>query len=615
MPFFKKNVMDPLLQDLPEDFETGSVDRGDVSDLETSIVETTEEVVTESAESGVPVSEKPSSRFPARKKRRFGRVCNFGTTEAGGDTVENELFSDAQNRPFALVPPTRNIGKGIEKHLAPVIKGGKEGPEVIVQGSMAPTQNMINDAIKVVPPTRNGLLTAEEVVHKVNPDYGVETARSYILGSSNYYGVEDKVDTLPPFLPASNQIAGSTTEGKKRKRILAQRDLQEVQRELSSLNEGALTKAREFGEALTILVQTKNENPYVKYAILVAMNMQISSMTYVEKSDTNQIITEQQRRVDETLSRIRRLASCTSYLTREHVFDGMKVQYLLPGQPGGLIDSLRVHPGEAPLVYEKPERIVPESSHRLKTTKIFQDTFSETSGGADPDDIDTVSMKQYDINTDNEHVKEQLAALMTEMMENMNVIRAAREGYLTRNRKSYEELITPALRVKTESVTESALTRIGRAVLQKYTPETLPGDFYVGGEVISELCSHLITNSTGRNILATAVASQMIREQIDIRSVSQTVRKRNDIIDKNLGNIRALARYLETNQSALSRSVHIQTTHRGSGGRAVMATGSSVSMSRPTSVIQRNHAGGFVTASQDEVRSILKTLGVIGLQR
>ena len=474
-----------------------------------------------------------------------------------------DRFGGTQNRIFSSIPATQNVSGGVS---GPVDEGGKGGGGGAIRslGGELPTKDQIkigggdNEGRRGVDPLDGVKSTTFRPEDKRMDD------REYIVGNFKYPGVSDTptiTSEIPQPMRPGEQIRGDSGSGKKRKRLAARGDLQDIDEKSSNLGGEALSEVRKYAKAVEILQREREENPYIKYAVLVATRKGLQEATYVAKPETNQMIKDHKRMVDSTITRIKRLAPATRFLTREHLFDNTNLTFKLQSEAGAppptLTDFLEDGITRNKTIYEKMARTGPEPAgvEDPDWDAKYPDGGGEEEGDL-PYTIPTrhVTYKNYDINMENELVKEQLATLILEIAENMNLVNAVEKSLATRHWKSYEEWITLPLRVITEGAVESALSRIKRRVLQKYCLGAGRDEFLNGSEVISDLCASIIKDSTGRNVLAAAVVSKMNSDKIDASSASQTLAKRDDIIIRENLNLNSLAVYLNRFPPAIQRS-------------------------------------------------------------
>jgi hypothetical protein len=223
----------------------------------------------------------------------------------------------------------------------------------------------------------------------------------------------------------------------------------------------------QYAASIDKLELERERSPFIKYAVLVAANMQEQENTYINSSKSNKFITDQKRQIDETNRRLREMSGA--------------YQRMLPNR---------------------------EENHLPK---------------------------------DSGYTEEQLTLLMGMNVDDLSFNRTAELALQMANTLTYESTIRLPLRVKTESLIEMGLAQIGR-VIRPSTPNKDGGV----DERISDLAMAIIKDSTGRAILANAMAAHMIRERIDIRTTSQSRMKRNDVLIHNETSINALVNYLRS---------------------------------------------------------------------
>jgi hypothetical protein len=242
-----------------------------------------------------------------------------------------------------------------------------------------------------------------------------------------------------------------------------------VRESINRYDSTTIGNINQYAASIDKLELERERSPFIKYAVLVAANMQEQENTYINSSKSNKFITDQKRQIDETNRRLRQMS-------------GAYQRMLLPNREGA------THPSMG-----------------------------------------------YD------YTEEQLTVLLGMNVDDLSFNRTAELALQMANALTYESTIRVPLRVKTESLIEMGLSQIGRVI----RPSTQTTDGRVD-ERISWLAIEIIKDSTGRSILAHAMAAHMIRERIDIRTTSQSRMKRNDVLIHNETSINALVNYLRS---------------------------------------------------------------------
>jgi len=527
----------------------------DASPEPTVTNEKEKEPTTIEPEKGVPQTLRPENGAARRKNRR----------DFGGEVI----FGSAKHSTYASRPKTR-VGAGI----MPAHTGDPRG-----MGPGKPPEAYVSEKdLSVGAELQRDRTTLPEDIARINglaDDHplkiDVAKGLSRLHGDDNINRVDDtwKKDPKPPRLLPGEKEPGNTLSGQKRKRYVSQEKAWSMQTEMTPMNLDAFLKADEYATLLDTLERARSSNPYIKYAALVADTLGLPTNTFIAKPMTNDFIRMHKKQIDDNLRTINKLSRATQGLHREHVFDGMKVSVAPQVAPGTdperwSLDTFltkRLPPPDAdeddyhPRIYDKKTDAIPDQG---PTVQSQRDTIDPDNFVTNPLHKDRI-YKSYDINIENEYAKEQIAALMTQVLENVNILKAMELTYTTRNRKSYEEVLTLGLRVQTECVMEMALSYAGRDADQRYPRETDPRDFTTGKEQISEICEYTIQDSRGRAILATALVAHKNRTKINTSSSSQSRMKRMDVYTDRQEEIKTLARFISSNRSALQR------THSASG--------------------------------------------------
>lgn len=562
--------------------------------------------------SSEPPKDDDAQVLPKKKGRRGLLVPSDDKKEVEGDFGVHVMGS-AKRRTFASTTATR-VGAGMLPGEYEIRTDEGKIRHVREEDGGALDSDLTRDR-QTLQDTEYGGLFRPNI-----PTLGLATeGKERLHGKSTIPYIDDgwKTETILDGVPRDD-LSSNTFAGQKRKRYISQEKAWRIQSELSTLNADAFIKAQEYASLLDTLINTRDENPYVKYAVLVAMSLREPEQTYLSKPMTNEFIKTHKKQIEDSLSAIKRLTGVTQKLHREHVYDGINMT-LYP-EPNTTLDSFLkksngTSAGYRPNIYDKRVAAVPngredtlplasgrnmnvpfsgvkEKEAEKKSVTINDGGSSSSSGKrpkakseadllrelipTDPDDITdwgtadksgqygqplglnvvpaTDRYKSYDINTENEYAKEQIAALMGQVLENINVLRAVELTYTTNNRKSYEEVLTLGIRVKTEALVESALNHDGKKVQQRYPYETNPLDFTSTKEKISEICEYTMQNSLGRSILATAVSSKSNWDKMNLSHSSQSRMKRNDIFAIMQHNFMALVEFVSNSRPALKRT-------------------------------------------------------------